>query len=93
MVPTLPASPQVAHAARPRRRAPGPLDFRHDSCGARWDMMREYQTVIVRLQNRVREDEETLTDLLNERARMHWNFDSLHHLGGGKVVVVFGREA
>jgi hypothetical protein len=55
--------------------------------------MREYQTVIVRLQNRVREDEETLTDLLNERARMHWEYDSMHLLGPGKVVLVFSREA
>jgi len=51
------------------------------------------QTVIVRLQNRVREDEETLTDLLNERARMHWNFDSLHHAGSGKIIVIFSRDA
>jgi len=55
--------------------------------------MREYQTVIVRLQNRVREDEETLTDLLNERARMHWDFDSMHGLGAGRIVLVFSREA
>jgi hypothetical protein len=55
--------------------------------------MREYQTVIVRLQNRVREDEEILTDLLNERARMHWNFDSMHHIGSGKLVIVFSRGA
>jgi hypothetical protein len=42
--------------------------------------MTEYQTVIIRLQGRSREDEEAITDLLNERARMGWRFNSLTQL-------------
>lgn len=53
--------------------------------------MLEYQTVIVRLAGRAREDEEALTDLLNERARMGWLYDSMTELHDGKVVVVFRR--
>ncbi len=55
--------------------------------------MREYQTMIVRLQGRTQEDEETLTDLLNERARMGWDFESLNSTAADKVVLVFTRSA
>lgn len=55
--------------------------------------MKEYQTVIVRLHGKSREDEEGVTDLLNERARMGWEYHSVAQLGGGKVLVVFWREA
>jgi len=34
--------------------------------------MKEYQAVIHRLSRRLREDEEALTDLLNERIRGGW---------------------
>lgn len=55
--------------------------------------MVEYQTVIVRLQGKAREDEEMLTDLLNERARMGWGYHSLAEVGGDKLLVIFTREA
>jgi hypothetical protein len=55
--------------------------------------MIEYQTVIVRLQGKAREDEEVLTDLLNERARMGWAYHSLADIGGDKLLVIFTREA
>ncbi|NIM48928.1 MAG: hypothetical protein GTN62_03985 [Gemmatimonadales bacterium] len=55
--------------------------------------MKEYQAVIVRLQERSREDEETLTDLLNERSRMGWDYHSSQQLGSGKVLMVFCRQA
>jgi hypothetical protein len=55
--------------------------------------MIEYQTAIVRLVGRTREDEEALTDLLNERARMGWFFHAMTALHRGKLVVVFRREA
>jgi hypothetical protein len=55
--------------------------------------MIEYQTAIVRLVGRTREDEEALTDLLNERARMGWFFHAMTELHRGKLVVVFRREA
>jgi hypothetical protein len=55
--------------------------------------MREFQVVILRLQGKAREDEDAMTDLMNERARMGWVFHSLEPLSGERVVVVFSREA
>ncbi|MDH3458253.1 MAG: hypothetical protein OER90_15535 [Gemmatimonadota bacterium] len=55
--------------------------------------MREYQVVIVRLQGASREDEEAVTDLLNERARMGWNHQSINPIGRGKLLLVFYRDA
>jgi hypothetical protein len=55
--------------------------------------MKQFQVAIVRLQHKVREDEETLTDLLNERSRMGWGYHSLTQLDTGRVAVVFEREA
>jgi hypothetical protein len=54
--------------------------------------MKEYQVAIVRLSGKSREDEETLTDLLNERARGGWTDHSLHPLNDHKMVLVFTRE-
>ena len=55
--------------------------------------MKQYQVAILKLQQKTREDEETLTDLLNERTRMGWRFGSITQLVGGSVAVVFEREA
>lgn len=55
--------------------------------------MKEYQVVIVRLQGRTREDEEMLTDLLNERARMGWNHHSSTALEPSRILLTFVREA
>jgi hypothetical protein len=55
--------------------------------------MKEYQVVIVRLQGKAREDEESLTDLLNERARMGWSEHTVHHVGGGRLLIIFTRSA
>ncbi len=55
--------------------------------------MKQYQVAIVRLARKSREDEETLTDLLNERTRMGWEYHSLTELDGARVAVVFQREA
>lgn len=54
--------------------------------------MKEYQSVIVRLAGRSREDEEAITDLLNERVRMGWEYHSLSPLDSGRLIVVFIRE-
>jgi hypothetical protein len=35
--------------------------------------MKEYQSVILKLTQRTREDEDALTDLLNERSRGGWD--------------------
>lgn len=55
--------------------------------------MRQYQAVIFKLQSRTRDDEEALTDLLNERARTGWQPAKLTPLGTQKVLIVFTREA
>ena len=56
--------------------------------------MREYQSVILKLKGRSREDEELLTDLLNERSRAGWELDRLEPLGRGtaRLLVVFRRD-
>jgi len=54
--------------------------------------MREYDAVIVKLAGRTRPDEESLADLLNERARAGWRFHSLTPLGPSRVVAVFDRD-
>ncbi len=54
--------------------------------------MKEYQAVIVRLGKRVREDEDVLTDLLNERSRSGWT-PALMTQDSARLTVVFAREA
>jgi len=55
--------------------------------------MRQYQVVIIKLQTRTRENEDALTDLLNERERAGWRYASTTALGSSKLLVVFTREA
>lgn len=55
--------------------------------------MRQFEAVILRLAGRTRNDEEALTDLLNERARGGWGFHSITPLGTARAVVVFFRDA
>ena len=54
--------------------------------------MKEYQAVIVRLTRRVREDEDAITDLLNERSRGGWQPDLITQ-DAERVTVVFSRRA
>lgn len=53
--------------------------------------MKEYQAVIVRATRHVREDEDALTDLLNERSRMGWT-PVMMTQDTQRVTVVFARE-
>jgi hypothetical protein len=53
--------------------------------------MREYQAVIIRQSRRVRDDEDALTDLLNERDRMGWT-PHLMTQDGSRLTIVFVRE-
>ncbi len=55
--------------------------------------MAEYQSVILRLDGRTREDEEAVNDLLNERDRMGWTFHSSTALPQGKLLLVFTRHS
>ena len=55
--------------------------------------MKQYQVVITKLQAKAREDEETLTDLLNERARTCWRYESATPLTANRLLIVFVRQA
>lgn len=54
--------------------------------------MKEYQAVIVRQTRHQREDEEALTDLLNERSRGGWT-PTLMTQDGMRLTIVFARDA
>lgn len=53
--------------------------------------MKEYQAVMVRLTRHPREDEDALTDLLNERSRGGWR-PAMMSQAGDRLTVVFERE-
>jgi len=53
--------------------------------------MKEYQAVILRLARHQREDEDALTDLLNERSRGGWT-PTMMTQDGPRLTVVFARE-
>ncbi|MFL5614253.1 MAG: hypothetical protein ACJ796_11385 [Gemmatimonadaceae bacterium] len=54
--------------------------------------MKEYQAVILRLTRRARDDEDSLTDLLNERSRGGWE-PALMSQDGVRLTVVFARPS
>jgi hypothetical protein len=54
--------------------------------------MKEYQAVILRLARHQREDEDALTDLLNERSRGGWTPQMMTQ-DGVRLTVVFARDA
>ncbi len=53
--------------------------------------MKEYQAVILRLTRHAREDEDALTDLLNERSRGGWE-PALMSQDEQRMTVVFSRS-
>ena len=54
--------------------------------------MKEYQAVILRLARHAREDEDALTDLLNERSRGGWE-PTMMTQDEARLTVVFERRA
>ena len=54
--------------------------------------MKEYQAVILRLSRRTRDDEDALTDLLNERSRGGW-VPALMAQEGLRLTLVFQRPS
>ena len=54
--------------------------------------MKQHQVVIVRLSGKGRDDEDSLTDLLNERTRMGWKYHAMTQLDTARVAVVFERD-
>jgi hypothetical protein len=56
--------------------------------------MKEYQAVMVRLTHHPRDDEDVLTDLLNERSRGGWEpalIAQSGQPGGERLTVIFQR--
>src|SRR5205085_1270937 len=54
--------------------------------------MKEYQAVVVKLTRHTREDEDTLTDLLNERSRGGWE-PALMSQDEQRLTILFQRDA
>ena len=54
--------------------------------------MTQYQVAIVRLSGKGRDDEDNLTDLLNERTRMGWRYHTMTQLDTERMAVVFERD-
>ncbi|MBA4072464.1 MAG: hypothetical protein C0497_11600 [Gemmatimonas sp.] len=54
--------------------------------------MKEYQAVILRIARHVRDDEDALTDLLNERSRAGWE-PAMMSQDDQRITVVFQRQA
>jgi hypothetical protein len=54
--------------------------------------MKEYQAVILRLTRHQREDEDALTDLLNERSRGGWS-PAMMTQDGQRLTIIFARDA
>jgi hypothetical protein len=60
--------------------------------GSNFARMKEYQAVILRLTRHQREDEDALTDLLNERSRGGWT-PTMMTQDGQRLTLVFARDA
>ena len=54
--------------------------------------MKEYQAVILRLSRHTHDDEDALTDLLNERSRGGWEPVMMAH-DQARLTIVFSRSA
>ena len=54
--------------------------------------MKEYQAVVLRLTRHAHDDEDALTDLLNERSRGGWT-PTLMTQDGARLTLVFARDA
>lgn len=54
--------------------------------------MTEYQALVVRLSGRAHEDEESLTEELNDRRRSGWALCQLAPLSPRRLLAVFQRE-
>ena len=53
--------------------------------------MKEYQAVVIRLTRHLRDDEDALTDLFNERSRGGWE-PVMMTQDGQRLTVIFSRE-
>lgn len=71
---------------------PTPRPTRYLVSGVASPAMNEYQAVILKLTRHVQEDEDALTDLLNERSRSGWELAMMAQ-GTTRLTVVFCRRA
>ena len=62
----------------------------HAAEGTNFAIMKEYQAVVLKLSRRAHDDEDALTDLLNERSRGGWE-PALLSQDGARMTVVFQR--
>jgi hypothetical protein len=53
--------------------------------------VKEYQAVVIRLTRHLRDDEDALTDLLNERSRGGWE-PTMMAQDAHRLTIVFARE-
>ena len=53
--------------------------------------MKEYQAVVIRLTRHLRDDEDALTDLFNERSRGGWE-PAMMAQDAQRLTVIFARE-
>jgi hypothetical protein len=54
--------------------------------------MKEYQAVILRLTRHTHDDEDALTDLLNERSRGGWD-PTMMTQEGARLTIIFARPS
>jgi hypothetical protein len=54
--------------------------------------MKEYQAVVLRLTQRTKDDEDAITDLMNERSRGGWE-PAMMTQDAQRLVIVFQRAA
>ena len=54
--------------------------------------MKEYQAVMLRLSRHARDDEDTLTDLLNERSRSGWQ-PAMMSQDNQRLTIIFERPS
>jgi hypothetical protein len=54
--------------------------------------MKEYQAVVLRLTQRMKDDEDAITDLMNERSRGGWE-PAMMTQDAQRLVIVFQRAA
>jgi hypothetical protein len=64
----------------------------HGAESTNFAAMKEYQAVVIRLTQRAQDDEDTLTDLMNERSRGGWE-PALMSQDPQRLVVIFQRTA
>ena len=64
----------------------------HATESTNFGRMKEYQAVMLRLSRHARDDEDTLTDLLNERSRSGWQ-PAMMSQDNQRLTIIFERPS